>query len=494
MSNKTPKSIKNKVAAFTRKLVNAAAQRKPKIIFDPSLKMPKNRSRRRNQFNIPRNIASVAMGKSIVQSKGMPLRGAPVNFSVSKTSNPMYFHSVINTDGLTGIRVAGDCLAYTVNLTQSSKGTVLARIPLNPFFFDKRIAAQAKLYDMFYIESLEVELISSLNTTREGTLMGYFDLDAADNINDTEPEERSEVASFHKRAKAFGIWTPSEKWNCPIMKQSPLNWFFTTHDFLQPRLTSQGTFNLLIDQPTSVTGIIGSLFFRYKIAFVNPSDDLGIESFTAATSLPNPSTGTQFLPFSYNPVLNGDQLNYHIINSGSGDVQIYSLPTTGKFMVNLSIGGGTALTTSQPISINNAQDNKGTYTIGAVGVSNSSVTNTGLTALSAVAMVVVTGNPLASQNGIYINLGAASGSASNGSTQFCTMRIVKVIDTIKSKLDPVTKAVMKANDEIKELKNMILNQEHTWDRVPIYQLPNMIVEEKEPVRRSTTPTRTIPRN
>jgi len=334
---------------------------------------------------------------------------AMVNSSRSARTTPMRVMGVTNHPLGQGIRLRGNEIVQTLTASATTTGTVVVRIPINPSVIGaSRLKSLCSNFDRFWFHSIGFSLHTAQSTSATGSVIGYFDPNANDDINAESQSVRLTTASNHVGAREFNYWQPKMNWNTAYKTQisggllvNQLLYVNTNDE--EPVLVMQGTFNLLVGAPLSATAL-GLLWCHYDVSVLFPQDGpQSVPSFGSYFKISGSGTQTQNFPFGSGVVTGaGPPLLKTFVNATYTNISLSSSGTYHLFFHWADSNNSTGST--WVITAVNSVDSVSTYTLSA-GVGAIGATSVTAKTMFAGYALVIEGVP--SNSGNYFSVSIA---------------------------------------------------------------------------------------
>jgi len=263
-------------------------------------------------------------------------------------------------------------------------GEVLYTIQLNPILLGiNRLAQAAGWFQRFDIET-EFILDTGRAQNDAGSVGGWYNSEPSDSISSIPQADRLDNATLRPGWASYNVWKEPAlmRWPMPpIMMAKSLDGnvvhqlYYTDiqSDRIEPRLTSKGTFNLMVSNQlgAATTGWLGNLILKYKVKLYMAQDDLPIPTVVKGGTMRASSGGacsaaiplgvaptvdynTSSLSFKYDPnYLTNNFSNFGAPGTNSRWILAYQF--TGTVItagLNYTGFGCTLTTITNPSSIN----------------------------------------------------------------------------------------------------------------------------------------------
>jgi hypothetical protein len=220
---------------------------------------------------------------ALAPSGGAPLytaMGAPVATS-SINSRPFFRYLNRGRDSVTihacdrmPANVVLDCIHLPL-AQANTPGNSVFELELTPLNLGERLRRDASIYEEFFFQSIRAHFAPARGTQNNGSLLGFFDQDPADEF----PIGSASLtqAAAHPGAQSVKIWEDG-LWTAPPRMKGRFYVGNSGTSTADQRLQSQGTFRILIDVPLDSTiltdgamNVLGSFYIEYVCHLSKPT-------------------------------------------------------------------------------------------------------------------------------------------------------------------------------------------------------------------------------
>lgn len=153
-------------------------------------------------------------------------------------------------------------------------GSVLLKVALNPSSLGERLRRLASNFELYNFTSMQVHYSPALGTMTNGSLLGFYDADPADEF---DAGERSLAeAAAHPLSHSVKVWEDGV-W---VMPRRPPGRFYIDRNGSSNadlRLQDQGNFRIMVDVPLTDSTlpttdyVLGSIYIEYQCVLMKPT-------------------------------------------------------------------------------------------------------------------------------------------------------------------------------------------------------------------------------